>query len=85
MGVSYTPTQANFLWIDLQRDCQMVFREMMKQGVIVRTGDFSAARHTSASPPAPTSKTRGSLGPCAEYWLNDNYYGASGYGCRSLQ
>jgi histidinol-phosphate aminotransferase len=40
MGIGYTPTQANFLWIDTGRDCQMVFKEMMKRGVIVRTGDI---------------------------------------------
>ena len=40
MGVPYTPTQANFLWIDVQRDCKGVFRELMKRGVIVRTGDI---------------------------------------------
>lgn len=40
MGVPYTPTQANFLWIDVQRDCKQVFMELMKRGVIVRTGDI---------------------------------------------
>ena len=40
MGVPYTPTQANFLWMDVQRDCQVVFQDLMKQGVIVRTGDI---------------------------------------------
>jgi len=40
MGVPYTPTQANFLWIDVQRDCKKVFQDLMKRGVIVRTGDI---------------------------------------------
>ncbi|MEN6356183.1 MAG: histidinol-phosphate transaminase [Armatimonadota bacterium] len=40
IGIGYTPTQANFLWIDTGRDCQVVFKEMMKRGVIVRTGDI---------------------------------------------
>lgn len=40
MAVAYTPTQANFLWMDVQRDCKKVFTELMKRGVIVRTGDI---------------------------------------------
>lgn len=40
LGISYTPTQANFLWIDTGRDCRMVFTELLKRGVIVRTGDI---------------------------------------------
>lgn len=46
MGIPYTPTQANFLWIDVQRDCREVFRELLKRGVIVRTGDiFGSPTH----------------------------------------
>jgi histidinol-phosphate aminotransferase len=40
MGIPYTPTQANFLWIDTRRDCKTVFTELLKRGVIVRTGDI---------------------------------------------
>lgn len=40
MGLPYAPTQANFLWIDVQRDCKEVFHELIKRGVIVRTGDI---------------------------------------------
>ncbi len=46
MGLPYTPTQANFIWMDVQRDCKEVFTELMKRGVIVRTGDiFGAPTH----------------------------------------
>jgi len=46
MGLPYTPTQANFIWIDVMRDCKQVFTELMKRGVIVRTGDiFGAPTH----------------------------------------
>ncbi len=46
MGIPYTPMQANFVWIDVQRDCREVFVELMKHGVIVRTGDiFGAPTH----------------------------------------
>ncbi|MCE5198877.1 MAG: histidinol-phosphate transaminase [Armatimonadota bacterium] len=40
MGVAYTPTQANFLWVDTGQDCKKVFSDLMKLGVIVRTGDI---------------------------------------------
>lgn len=40
MGVPYTPTQANFLWVDTQRDCKDVFGKLLRLGVIVRTGDI---------------------------------------------
>ena len=40
LGVPYTPTQANFLWIDVQRDCKEVFGKLLRLGVIVRTGDI---------------------------------------------
>ena len=40
MAIAYAPTQANFLWIDVGRDCQKVFTELLKRGVIVRTGDI---------------------------------------------
>jgi histidinol-phosphate aminotransferase len=46
MGIPYTPTQANFLWIDVMRDCKEVFAELLKRGVIVRTGDiFGCSTH----------------------------------------
>ncbi len=40
LGINYTPTQANFLWIDTGRDSKEVFTELLKRGVIVRTGDI---------------------------------------------
>ena len=46
MGITYTPTQANFLWICTGRDCKTVFAELLKRGVIVRTGDiFGCPEH----------------------------------------
>ncbi len=46
MGLSYTPTQANFLWIDVGRNCREVFDGLLRQGVIVRTGDiFGCPNH----------------------------------------
>ncbi|MHB9036539.1 MAG: histidinol-phosphate transaminase [Armatimonadota bacterium] len=40
IGIAYTPTQANFLWIDTGKDSKWVFSELLKRGVIVRTGDI---------------------------------------------
>lgn len=36
MGINYIPTQANFLLVDVKRDSNEVFQELLKLGVIVR-------------------------------------------------
>jgi len=40
MGLPYVPTEANFIFLDIKRDCRPVFTELLKRGVIVRTGDI---------------------------------------------
>jgi histidinol-phosphate aminotransferase len=46
LGIEYAPTQANFIWIDTGKDSQWVFMELLKRGVIVRTGDvFGCPTH----------------------------------------
>ena len=40
MGLKYVPSEANFIFFDTGKDCQMVFRELLSRGVIVRTGDI---------------------------------------------
>lgn len=40
MGLAFIPTDANFIFVDIKRDCRQVFVEMLKRGVIVRTGDI---------------------------------------------
>ncbi|NMA63989.1 MAG: histidinol-phosphate transaminase [Syntrophomonadaceae bacterium] len=40
MGLSYVPTETNFIFVDTGRDCQEVFQQLLPQGVIVRTGDI---------------------------------------------
>jgi len=46
LGLGYTPSQANFVWVDVGRDCRPVFTELLRRGVIVRTGDiFGAPTH----------------------------------------
>ena len=46
LGLRYPPSQANFVWVDLARDCRTVFEKLLRRGVIVRTGDiFGAPTH----------------------------------------
>lgn len=40
LGLPYVPTQANFIFVDLKTNCREVFRRMLEQGVIIRTGDI---------------------------------------------
>ncbi|MCR4419245.1 MAG: histidinol-phosphate transaminase [Clostridia bacterium] len=40
MGLRYEPTQANFILVDVGRDCRRVFHELLKEGVIVRPADI---------------------------------------------
>jgi histidinol-phosphate aminotransferase len=43
LGLRYTRSQANFVWVDVARDCLAVFAALLRRGVIVRTGDIFAA------------------------------------------
>lgn len=40
MGLEYVPTQANFIFVDTGKNCQEVFKKLLKLGIIVRTGDI---------------------------------------------
>jgi histidinol-phosphate aminotransferase len=40
MGVTYVPTQANFIFLDPGKHSAEVFDRMMRRGVTVRTGDI---------------------------------------------
>ncbi len=39
LGLSYVPTEANFIFVDTGRNCREVFQALLEKGVIVRTGD----------------------------------------------
>ena len=39
MGLLYVPSFANFVLVDTRQPCRAVFTELLKRGVIVRTGD----------------------------------------------
>lgn len=40
MGFNPLPSQANFLFVDVRTDAQQLFKAMLKQGVIVRSGEI---------------------------------------------
>lgn len=40
LGLTYVPTQANFLFVNTGQNCRKVFEGLLQQGVIVRTGDI---------------------------------------------
>lgn len=40
MGLPYIPSHANFVLVDTKRPCRDVYNALLRQGVIVRTGDI---------------------------------------------
>ncbi|HUL23145.1 MAG TPA: histidinol-phosphate transaminase [Thermodesulfobacteriota bacterium] len=38
MGVSYVPSEANFIFIDFGRDSEKVFQDFLREGIIIRPG-----------------------------------------------
>lgn len=59
LGLSYTPTHANFIWVDVRRDCKAVFEALLRQGVITRTGDvFGAPTHLRVTIGKPEENAR---------------------------
>ena len=38
LGLPYAPTHANFVWVDVRRDCREVYNALLHKGVITRTG-----------------------------------------------
>jgi len=43
VGLRPYPSQANFVWVDTGRDCRTLFEQLLRQGIIVRTGDIFGA------------------------------------------
>jgi histidinol-phosphate aminotransferase len=59
LGLTYTKSYANFVWVDLGRECRPVFTELLKRGVIVRTGDaFGAPTHIRVTTGLPEQNQR---------------------------
>lgn len=40
MGLTYVPTQANFVLVDVKKDCREVADGLMRRGFTIRTGDI---------------------------------------------
>jgi len=40
LGLEYVPSQTNFIFVDVKRDGRQIFQELLKRGIIVRTGDI---------------------------------------------
>ncbi len=40
LGLPYIPTQANFIFVNIGKDSRDVFTRLLREGVIVRTGDI---------------------------------------------
>ena len=38
MGLLYVPSQANFVFIDFERDSNEIFQALLKEGIIIRPG-----------------------------------------------
>jgi histidinol-phosphate aminotransferase len=38
MGLSYVPSQANFIFIDFEKDSESVFQAFLREGIIIRPG-----------------------------------------------
>jgi histidinol-phosphate aminotransferase len=59
LGLVYTRSYANFVWVDLGRECRPVFTELLRRGVIVRTGDnFGAPNHIRVTTGTPEQNQR---------------------------
>ncbi len=40
LGLYYVPTDANFIFVDVAKNCQEVFKALLQLGIIIRTGDI---------------------------------------------
>jgi histidinol-phosphate aminotransferase len=50
MGLSYVPSQANFIFVEAGVDARALFQRLLQKGVIVRPGDiFGCPRHVRVS------------------------------------
>jgi len=45
MGLTFIPTEANFIFINLGLDSRVVFQRVLERGIIVRPGDIWGLPH----------------------------------------
>ena len=58
LGLRPYPSQANFVWVDLGRPSDEVYRGLLERGVIVRAGSSSAAHRVRISIGTPEQNQR---------------------------
>jgi histidinol-phosphate aminotransferase len=59
LGLPYVPSHANFVFIDVKVDSRAVFQELLRRGVIVRTGDiFGLPTHIRVTIGTPEENAR---------------------------
>ncbi|UCH34607.1 MAG: histidinol-phosphate transaminase [Armatimonadota bacterium] len=59
LGLAYVPTHANFILLNVAVDCRTVFEGLLRQGVIVRTGDiFGMPTHIRVTIGLPEQNAR---------------------------
>jgi histidinol-phosphate aminotransferase len=59
LGLRWAPTEANFVFVDLGRDCRPVYEALLRRGVIVRTGDiFGLPTHVRVTIGTPDENER---------------------------
>jgi histidinol-phosphate aminotransferase len=59
LGLPFAPSEGNFVWVDLNRDSVQVFRELLRRGVIIRTGDiFGMPTHARVTVGLPEENAR---------------------------
>lgn len=55
LGFVVTPSQANFVWVDIRRAARPIFEALLRRGVIVRCGDaFGQPQHLRITVGTPT-------------------------------
>ena len=40
LGLDYVPSETNFIFVNINRDSKEIFTALLKEGVIIRTGDI---------------------------------------------
>lgn len=59
LGLDVVPTEANFLFVDLKRECRAVFEALLRRAVVVRTGDvFGLPTHVRVTIGTPEQNER---------------------------
>lgn len=59
LGLDYTPSWGNFVWVNVKRDCRQVFDALLRRGVITRTGDiFGAPTHLRVTVGTPDENAK---------------------------